>query len=287
MENTPNYVKEIYNSNLNLWNSNEENFENNLTKKCSNVRNRLKNFLSPNPEISVVIPARNEEKYILMTLESLANQVTSKKFEIIVVINNNSNDDITPKICEMCGVKIINYNFYSKKHKPISLARQLGLIQSQGKLIFSTDADAILMPQWIENLSNVLNSDPDVGYATSLSYLYFWEDDEKVKANNYGRNNMRKISNHLGASGMGGNMAFRRDYAEKRGGWNTKVYPSEDTEMSIRLTKLKGRKAIMLDDKKSHAWFSPRRVKEYGTNSFILDFFTSYSKIDGEHINVR
>lgn len=287
MENTPNYVKEIYNSNLNLWNSNEENFENNLTKKCSNVRNRLKNFLSPNPEISVVIPARNEEKYILMTLESLANQVTSKKFEIIVVINNNSNDDITPKICEMCGVKIINYNFYSKKHKPISLARQLGLIQSQGKLIFSTDADAILMPQWIENLSNVLNSDPDVGYVTSNSRLYFWEENDKVRINDIGRYNIRKFSTHVGASGIGNNMAFRKEYAEKIGGWNTKFYPSEDTEIGIRLTKLKGRKAVMLDNLQSSTWISPRRVMEYGKNSFLLDFLTSYIKLSGEHINVR
>jgi hypothetical protein len=82
-------------------------------------------------------------------------------------------------------------------------------------------------------------------------------------------------------------MAFRREYAEKRGGWNIKVYPSDDTEISLRLTILNKMKAVMLEDSNSTAWLSPRRVKEHGKHSFFLDFFTSYSNLKGERINVR
>lgn len=287
MENTPQYVKNLHNLNLQLWSLDNVSFAETLNHKTSEIKRKFKLLSSDSPDISVVIPARNEEKYILMTLESLSNQKTKKKFEVIVVVNNNSPQDITSKICEKCGVKVINYNFSSKKHKPISLARQIGLIQAKGKFIFSTDSDAIIMPYWIEDFSNVLEKDSNVGYVTSHSRLYFWEDDEKVKSNDFARVNLRKIVNNLGASGFGNNMAFRKEYAEKRGGWNTKLYPSEDTEMGLRLTKLKNRKAVLLEDSNSSVWISPRRIKEYGKNSFILDFLTSYININGEPINVR
>jgi glycosyltransferase involved in cell wall biosynthesis len=287
VENTPDYVRQIYQSNFDLWNLNKTSFTKTLNHKTSIIKRKFELVASDTPDISVIIPARNEEKYILMTLESLSNQNTNRKFEVIVVINNNSLEDITSKICEKCGVKVINYNFSSKKHKPISLARQIGLIQSKGKFIFSTDSDAIIMPNWIEDFSNVLEKDSNVGYVTSHSRLYFWEDDEKVKANDIGRVNIRKIVNNIGASGLGNNMAFRKEYAEKRGGWNTKIYPSEDTEMGLRLTKLINRKAILVEDLNTSVWISPRRIKEHGKNSFLLDFFTSYININGEHINVR
>ena len=40
------------------------------------------------PDVSIVIPAYNEEKNILQTLYSLTNNVTDKAVEIVVVNNN-------------------------------------------------------------------------------------------------------------------------------------------------------------------------------------------------------
>ena len=44
------------------------------------------------PSVAIVIPARNEEKYITTALESLISQNYPGSFQITVV-NDNSNDD--------------------------------------------------------------------------------------------------------------------------------------------------------------------------------------------------
>ena len=57
------------------------------------------------PDITIVIPAYNEEKNILQTLYSLCNNSTDKSVEIIVV-NNNSKDK-TEELVKSTGVGCI------------------------------------------------------------------------------------------------------------------------------------------------------------------------------------
>jgi cellulose synthase/poly-beta-1,6-N-acetylglucosamine synthase-like glycosyltransferase len=57
------------------------------------------------PDISIVIPAYNEEENIVPTLSSLCNNITGRNVEIIVV-NNNSKDK-TEELVKACGVNCI------------------------------------------------------------------------------------------------------------------------------------------------------------------------------------
>ena len=61
------------------------------------------------PLISVVIPAYNEGKYISSCLEALVKQKTTRRFEVIVVSNNSSDDTIkiSNKFTEKLQLKII------------------------------------------------------------------------------------------------------------------------------------------------------------------------------------
>jgi glycosyltransferase involved in cell wall biosynthesis len=55
--------------------------------------------------ISVIIPARNEEKNLPELLESLKNQTYKKKFEIIVV--DGKSKDRTREIAKSYGCRVI------------------------------------------------------------------------------------------------------------------------------------------------------------------------------------
>ena len=57
------------------------------------------------PEIAVVIPTLNEEKYIGPCLESIKNQKFDGPFEIIVV--DGGSEDRTVSIVEESGAKVI------------------------------------------------------------------------------------------------------------------------------------------------------------------------------------
>lgn len=102
---------------------------------------RLKRF----PEVSVVIPAYNEEKFIGKTLESLKNQDYQGHYEVIVV--DNTSTDKTAQIAKSYGAKVVY-----EPQKGVHFARQTGFLNATGSLIASTDADDILPSDWLTKL---------------------------------------------------------------------------------------------------------------------------------------
>src|ERR1700761_3516128 len=82
------------------------------------------------PDVTVSIPAYNEEATIAQTLSSLCNNVTQWAVEINVV-NNNSKDD-TEKIVKACGVNCI-----LETTQGITPARNCGLKHAKGKYILN------------------------------------------------------------------------------------------------------------------------------------------------------
>lgn len=102
------------------------------------------------PDVSVVIPAYNEEGNILHTLASLAANRTSRSVEIIVV-NNNSRDR-TEALVTASGVRCVN-----ELKQGITAARTAGLHAARGMVILNADADAIYPPDWVEHMAAPLD----------------------------------------------------------------------------------------------------------------------------------
>ena len=59
-------------------------------EKVAELKQKLARLAHPNPIVSVVVPAWNEEEGILHTLWSLANTNTQLPTEFIVVDNNST-----------------------------------------------------------------------------------------------------------------------------------------------------------------------------------------------------
>lgn len=98
-------------------------------------------------EISIIIPAYNEEKYIGPCLQSLVRQKTKRSFEVVVV-DNNSTDD-TKKIAESFKDKL-NIRIITEKQQGRGVARWRGFEEATGDILFSSDADTIIPSEWIE-----------------------------------------------------------------------------------------------------------------------------------------
>lgn len=103
--------------------------------------------------ISVVIPARNEEKTLPRCLEALACQ-THRDFELIVV--DSASSDATAEVGRKHGAHIIKL-----KTPGVALARQVGFEAARGEIIASMDADTIAPPDWLIRLTAPF-SDPQV-----------------------------------------------------------------------------------------------------------------------------
>ena len=108
--------------------------------------------------ISVLIPARNEEKSLPQLLASLALQTYPARLFEILVVDDHSTDQ-TARI--VLDDPLSNTRLISLKDQLISvavnsykkMAIQTGVAQSRGELIVTTDADCILPPRWLETIA--------------------------------------------------------------------------------------------------------------------------------------
>lgn len=143
---------------MQFWNSSSTN-----EVLCQNAKDAYyRNLLTGPPEISVIIPAYNEEESIVKTLGSLCNNITTKPVEIIVV--NNNSVDATAALANACGVSCIH-----EVKQGITNARNGGLAAAKGKYILNADADTLYPVNWIEAMTEPLYSNERI----SLTYGIF------------------------------------------------------------------------------------------------------------------
>ena len=108
--------------------------------------------------ISVVIPALNEEKNIAKCLRALASQTVRERFEVLVV--DNGSTDATRREAERCA-DIVNVRVIEEKQPGRGVARATGFGAAKGTIIFSTDADSMVPPDWINSYLRQLRDHPE------------------------------------------------------------------------------------------------------------------------------
>ena len=121
-----------------------------------------------NPQISVIIPIYNCEKYIKECLSSLIKQ-TFKNFEIIC-INDGSKDD-TLKILRKFEVKDVRVKIYNQNNRGPGIARNVGMNVSKGDYLMFLDSDDIFEKTMLEELYiKIKENDSDVVICNSQNF---------------------------------------------------------------------------------------------------------------------
>jgi biofilm PGA synthesis N-glycosyltransferase PgaC len=119
-------------------------------------------------KLSVIIPARNEEKNIGGLLNALKEQsYASDRFEVIVV-DDHSTDQTATIVKQFPWVHLIqmdndSLNSYKKK------AIETGIAAAKGELIVTTDADCIPGPGWLQTVSDFYHARNSVFIAAPVS----------------------------------------------------------------------------------------------------------------------
>ncbi len=101
------------------------------------------------PEISLIIPIYNVEKYLTRALESVENQ-TFKNFEVIMVDDGSTDSsvEIAKKFCN----KNKNFLLMCQENKGPAAARNKALEICKGNYIGFMDSDDFLEPEFLELL---------------------------------------------------------------------------------------------------------------------------------------
>lgn len=119
-----------------------------------------------NDLISVIIPCYNVSKFLEDLFESLRNQ-TYKNFEIIF-INDGSKDNTLAKLNSFCQSQK-NSICIDQPNQGVSIARNVGLANANGKYIYFCDPDDMFSPNILEILhKNIAENNADCSVCKSV-----------------------------------------------------------------------------------------------------------------------
>jgi cellulose synthase/poly-beta-1,6-N-acetylglucosamine synthase-like glycosyltransferase len=104
-------------------------------------------------KISVIIPARNEEKNIRRLLDALLTQTYPENLFEVIVIDDHSEDrtaEIVKQYHKVILLKLKDDSINSYKKKAI----ETGIAAASGELIITTDADCLPGEGWLQTIAS-------------------------------------------------------------------------------------------------------------------------------------
>lgn len=171
------FIKVIGNSNGDLETSEKE------LKEISNYTDTNCEIVNlPNNEeldLSIIVPVYNVEKYVGECLDSILNQKTKYKYELIIV-NDGATDNSKQIVQNYTDERIV---YIEQKNRGLSGARNTGLNNAKGMYVLFVDSDDVLSDGAIEELMDaVTGKDADV----SIGGYYMFSDGSDTKQYEYG-----------------------------------------------------------------------------------------------------
>ncbi len=98
--------------------------------------------------VSVLIPARNEEKHIGSCVESVLASLHKNGAEGELIVINDHSEDATESIAKRAGAEVITLRKSAGKKQAI----ELGVSSASNEIIICTDADSKVSKGWIKTI---------------------------------------------------------------------------------------------------------------------------------------
>ena len=187
------------------------------------------------PRISVIVPAKNEERRIANALRAVQAQ-TLPPLEILVVDGHSR--DRTSEIARSLGARVVFEEYGTRAG-----ACQVGVEAAQGEYVAFTDADCLPDARWLEALvSRFTETCVGVGGRVLNEGGSFWQQAINAALDTVlGSANSiqgRKLADTQAVYSISGcNSLYRRQDLLAVGGFRTQLVTAEDTELNRRLRR--------------------------------------------------
>jgi glycosyltransferase involved in cell wall biosynthesis len=223
--------------------------------------------MTSSPSISVIIPCRNEEKFIAGCLNSILNQSYPKENLEILVVDGIS-EDKTREIVKSYSKKYPYIKLLENPKKFTPFALNIGIKQAKGETIIRMDSHAIYEKDYISKSIKYLNEykADNVGgirltrprdnriisraIAISISHPF--------SAGNAfyrtGSKNPRWVDTVFGG-------CYKKEVFEKIGLFNEKLLRAQDREFNLRLKKSGGK--ILLVPEIKCFYYARSKLKDF------------------------
>ena len=230
-------------------------------QKIDSIKDNYGHLLKGLPNVSIVIPAYNEEANILQTLLSLSSNITHYSVEIIVV--NNNSKDATEQLVTASGVICVN-----ELIPGITAARTAGLMIAKGKYVLNADADTIYPQDWVELMTSPLENNNvtltygrfafiPIGSTGRLSYVCYEYITDVVRL-------IKKITKDEAVNVYGFNSGYRREEGLIVDAYEHPPGSNEDGYLALKLRNKGFGKLHLVTNNKALVWTTDRRIQTDG-----------------------
>lgn len=193
--------------------------------------------------VSIIIPARNNEKVIGECLESLRRQDYPKKNYEIIVADDHSIDG-TVVVAKKYGAKVV------KSSNPPGRQRNDAIAAAKGSIIGFIDSDCIAKRNWISEGVKYFDSNevaviggPNLTPRTDsfIAKCIGYVSSSKIAT---GSMSARYVRDGFGlkeadeTSLISCNMFARKDVVERAGCFSTEIFPNEENELMVKIKKM-------------------------------------------------
>lgn len=222
-----------------------------------------------NSLVTVIMPIRNESKFIKNGLNSVLSQTYPLKNLEIIIVDGMSNDD-TKTIIQSITKDLQNVKVLDNPYLTVPFGFNIGLSESRGEIIIRVDGHCILNEDYIESCVNIINEKKYecVGGAIKNSAQgIIGELINLAQSSVFGVGgvNFRKkiISGKFVDTLAFG--AYRRKVFEEIGGYDVELKRNQDDEFNFRLIQNGGK-----------IWLDPNVNSTYYPRSSIIKLFKQY-----------
>lgn len=172
---------------------------------------RVKYQLQGNPMVSIVIPNKDEKETLKKCLESIWKKTSYPNYEIILVENNSTTQEIRDYYKELDGKKRVRVVYWDKEFN-YSAINNFGISYAKGEYILCLNNDiTVISPDWLEELLANCQR-PEVGIVGARLY--------------YPDNTIQHAGIVLGMGGCAGSLFV--GLARSRGGYLHKAALQQD-----------------------------------------------------------
>ena len=121
--------------------------------------------ISDNIIISVIVPAHNEEKYVVRCINSVKQAASRVKCGVETIIVCNRCTDRTAELALENGARVVN-----DESRCIATVRNAGINAARGKVIVTIDCDNRMTEDTLREILGMLNSGKYIGGGAPLRF---------------------------------------------------------------------------------------------------------------------
>jgi glycosyltransferase involved in cell wall biosynthesis len=240
------------------------------------------------PKVSVIIPAYNEEKYIIKTLEALQQQYYPN-YEVLVV-NNASTDRTAEVVAQFIYRQNLTFAFrlLHERRQGTQFARECGRRAANGSIIAQLDADCLPPADWISKGVRLLQANGVVAAAGPYDYFdsRFLVRFLTSISQRFILQPLNKLVQVFGRGGViiGGNVFIYADVLEHSGGYNTALtFYGDDVDIALKVSRygsivFTGKLMVRSSSRRYHASGFFRVQSRYTRAFFQQIFFNGISQ---------